>query len=60
MNIKKYTEEELNALTDETHYVRINKMSEEEIEKLAESDADSGAPSEEQLKKLQKVRMDNQ
>jgi len=56
MSIKKYTEEELNKLDDETDYDRVKKMSDEEIEENAKSDEDSITPSDEELKNFKKVK----
>lgn len=56
MSIKKYTEEELNKLKDETDYERLKNMSDEEIEDNSISDQDSTTPSDEELKKFKKVK----
>ena len=56
MATKKYTEEELKKLKDETDYERLKDMSEEEIEECAKTDPDSKTPSDEQLKKFKKVK----
>ena len=56
MSIKKYTEEELNKLKDETDYERLNNMSDEEIEDNSISDQDSTTPSDEELNKFKKVK----
>jgi len=56
MSIKKYTEEELKKIKDETDYERVNNMSDEEIEKNSQSDEDSLTPTDEQLKKFKKVK----
>ncbi len=55
MTIKKYTEEELKKLKDETDYQRLRDMSEEEIEEGSKKDPDSRSPSDDQLKKFKKV-----
>ncbi len=56
MSIKKYTEEELKNIKDETDYERVENMSDEEIEKNSQSDEDSLTPTDEQLKKFKKVK----
>ena len=56
MSIKKYTEEELKKLNDETDYDRLKDMSDEEIEENAKKDKDSATPSDEQLDKFKKVK----
>jgi hypothetical protein len=56
MSIKKYTEEELKNIKDETDYERVKNMSDEEIEKNSQSDEDSLTPTDEQLKKFKKVK----
>jgi hypothetical protein len=55
MTIKKYTEEELKILKDETDYQRLRDMSEEEIEDGSKKDPDSISPSDDQLKKFKKA-----
>ncbi len=56
MTIKKYTEEELHKLQDETNYERLDKMSNDEIESNSLSDEDCITPSAEDLKKFKKVK----
>ena len=56
MTIKKYTEEELEQLKDETNYERLDEMSNEEIESNSMSDKDCITPSEDDLKKFKKVK----
>jgi len=58
MTSKTYTEEEIKKLKDKTDYERLKNMTEEEIERNAESDPDSLTPTEEQLKKFKKVKPD--
>ena len=55
MCIKKYTEEELKKLKDNTDYEKVGDLTDEEIEEGSESDPDSLAPSEDELKKFKKV-----
>lgn len=55
MSIKKYTEEELKKLKDETDYERVNNMTDEEIEENSQTDEDAKSPTDEQLKKFKKV-----
>lgn len=56
MSIKKYTEEELNKLKDETDYERVKNMSDEEVEQNSKSDQDSLSPTDEELEKFKKVK----
>jgi hypothetical protein len=56
MTIKKYTEEELEQLKDETNYERLDEMSNEEIESNSISDNDCVTPSKDDLKKFKKVK----
>lgn len=58
MTEKTYTEEEIKKLKDKTDYERLKNMTEEEIERNAESDPDALPPTEEQLKKFKKVKPD--
>lgn len=56
MNDKTYTAEELERLKSRTDQRRLDKMSEEEIERNARSDPDALPPDDEQLKQFKKVR----
>ena len=56
MSTKKYTEEELKKLKDETDYERLDSMTNEEIEENSKSDPDSLSPSDEDLAKFKKVK----
>jgi len=55
MSIKKYTEEELKKIKDETDYERVKNMTEEEIEQNSLTDEDAKTPTDEQLKKFKKA-----
>ncbi len=55
MPIKKYTEEELKKIKDETDYERVKNMTEEEIEQNSLTDEDAKTPTDEQLKKFKKA-----
>lgn len=58
MTSKIYTEEEIKKLKDKTDYERLKNMTDEEIERNAESDPDSPTPTDEQLKKFKRVKPD--
>jgi hypothetical protein len=58
MTEKIYSEEEIKKLKDKTNYAHLKKMTEEEIEKNAESDPDALPPTDEQMKKFKKVKPD--
>ena len=55
---KTYTEEEIKKLKDKTDYERLKNMTDDEIERNAESDPDALTPTDEQLKKFKKVKPD--
>lgn len=58
MTIKKYSEEEIKQLEDQTDYDRLKKMTDEEIEENSRTDEDSLTPSDDALKKFKKVKKD--
>jgi len=58
MTIKKYSEEEIKQLEDQTDYDRLKKMADEEIEENSRTDEDSLTPSDDGLKKFKKVKKD--
>ncbi len=58
MTIKKYSEEEIKHLKDQTDYDRLKKMTDEEIEENSRTDEDSLTPSDDDLKKFKKVKKD--
>lgn len=58
MTIKKYSEEEIKQLEDQTEYDRLKKMTDEEIEENSRTDEDSLTPSDDDLKKFKKVKKD--
>lgn len=58
MTIKKYSEEEIKQLEDQTDYDRLKKMTDEEIEENSRTDEDSLTPSDDELKKFKKVKKD--
>ncbi|WAK01213.1 hypothetical protein [Methylobacter sp. YRD-M1] len=58
MTIKKYSEEEIKQLEDQTDYDRLKKMTDEEIEENSRTDEESLTPSDDDLKKFKKVKKD--
>ena len=56
MAIKKFTKKEVEKMDDLTDYERVDKMSEDEIQKNAESDLDVPLQSEEDLKRFKQVK----
>lgn len=58
MTIKKYSEEEIKQIKDQTDYDRLKEMTDEEIEENSRTDEDSLTPSDDDLKKFKKVKKD--
>ncbi len=54
---KPHTKEEIEKMKDLTDYERVRNMTEEEIEKNAESDPDVPLQSEEDLKRFKRVKL---
>ncbi len=57
MSKKPYTKEDIEKMKDLTDYERVRNMTEEEIEKNAESDPDAPLQSDEDLKKFKRVKL---
>lgn len=55
---KKYTREEIENMEDQTDYKRLEEMTEEEIEENSETDEDCKTPTDEMMKKFNKVKKD--
>lgn len=56
--MKKYTEDELRDLDDKTDYERLKDMSEDEVEKNSETDADALTPADCDFEKFRRVHKD--
>ncbi len=54
---KPHTKKDIEKMKDLTDYERVRNMTEEEIEKNAESDPDAPLQSEEDLKRFKRVKL---
>lgn len=59
MSDKTYTAEELRRLKSLTDQERLDRMTEEELERNARNDPDSAVPDDEQLRRFRKVKKDD-
>ncbi len=55
MSEKTYTLEEIKKMKSKTDHDKVNKLTDEEIEKAAKEDPDSALPTDEELKKFKRV-----